>query len=70
MEYYSDKINGTQPRDVEIITHNVWGGIVSIVNGLIASGSFGRYFPEKCADGHGVYATNEKKKGSVPFTYI
>ncbi|MFT5814786.1 MAG: hypothetical protein ACI9VT_002554 [Psychroserpens sp.] len=60
MEYYSDKINGVQPRDVEIIPPNVWGGIVSIVNGLIVSGAFGKYFPEECPDGQGVYATNEE----------
>lgn len=60
MEYYSDQINGVQPRDVEIIPPNVWGGIVSIVNGLIASGAFGKSFPEECPDGQGVYATNEE----------
>lgn len=60
MEYYSDQIKGVQPREVETIPPNVWGGIVSIVNGLIASGAFGKYFPEECPDGQGVYATNQE----------
>lgn len=60
MEYYSDQINGSKPRDVEIIPPNVWGGIVALVNGLVASGAFGKYFPEECPDGQGIYATNEE----------
>lgn len=59
MEYYSDQISGSKPRNVEIIPPNVWGGIVSLANGLIASGAFGKAFPEECPDGQGIYATNE-----------
>tara|TARA_Y100000310_G_C20550906_1_gene748027 strand:+ start:151 stop:549 length:399 start_codon:yes stop_codon:yes gene_type:complete len=59
MEYYSDKINGTQPRNVDVIPNNVWGGVVSIINGLISSGAFGKHFPEDCPDGQGVYTTSE-----------
>ncbi|BCV29287.1 AbiJ-NTD4 domain-containing protein [Shewanella algae] len=60
MEYYSDQINGSQPRNVEVISPSVWGGIVALINGLVASGAFGKYFPEECPDGQGVYATDEQ----------
>ncbi|CAA0080066.1 Uncharacterised protein [Zhongshania aliphaticivorans] len=58
MEYYSDQLNGSKSRDIEIIPPNAWGGIVAIVNGLVASGAFGKYFPEECPDGQGIFATN------------
>ena len=42
MEYYSDQIKGPQPRNNDSISPAVWGGIVTTINSLIATGAFGK----------------------------
>lgn len=60
MEYYSDQVNGSQPRDRDDIPPTVRAGIVSLINGLIQTGAFGQHFPEMCQDGAGVCGTDEQ----------
>lgn len=56
--YFSEKENGLKARTVEEINHNVWGGLVAIINSRIHDGSFGCEFPEKCPDGDYVCGCN------------
>ncbi|QTA81299.1 Uncharacterized protein dnl_36320 [Desulfonema limicola] len=58
MEYYSDQLKGYKTRDKDKIPHNVWGGIVATINGLINSNAFAKYFPKNCPD-EGIYSTDQ-----------
>lgn len=59
MEYFSDKEQGYKERSEEVISFAAWGGIVSAVKSLIASGAFGEKFPILCPDGVGTIGTDE-----------
>jgi len=59
MEYFSDKEKGGKERIERQISPDVWAGIVAHVHSLIASGAFGKSFPETCPDGAGAVGTNE-----------
>lgn len=59
MEYFSDRENGLQARVNEIISPQVWGGLLALIQSALASGSFGNVFPENCPDGHGPIGSNE-----------
>ena len=54
--YYSDRTFGPPPRDVEVLTIGVWGGLVSIVQAGVTGSAFAEDFPELCPDPekHGV----------------
>src|SRR5690606_10935747 len=57
--YFSDRERGPRPRTGENVSPPVWGGIVGIVQSLIATGAFGVKYPEMCPDGQGPTGTNE-----------
>src|SRR3989304_4152065 len=52
--YFSDRERGPRPRTEVTISTQVWGGIVTVISGLLANGAFGIDFPEECPDGEGV----------------
>ncbi len=58
-EYFSDRERGPRPRDVEEVSEAVWGGIVALVRGSVASGAFGVNFPDECPDGNGPVGCDE-----------
>jgi AbiJ-like protein len=59
--YFSDRENGPCPQTEETITPETWGGIVSVINPLISSGSLGFKYPEPCHyDKSEIIGTNEK----------
>lgn len=58
-EYFSDREQGPRPRTEEVISPTVWGGIVSLVQSLIATGAFGAKYPKTCPDGQGSIGTDE-----------
>ena len=60
MEYFSDKENKSKPQTVDSVTPAAWGGIVALIQSLIASGAFGQQYPEMCPDGHGPTGTDEQ----------
>ncbi len=59
-DYFSDREIGPRPRVNEDISPSVWGGIVALVQALIATGAFGFKFPDCCPDGVGVMGTDER----------
>lgn len=59
-EYFSDNETGPIPRTADIVSPQVWGGIVAAVNSLISNGGFGEDFPAVCPDGAGVTGTDEQ----------
>ena len=56
--YFSDRELGSKPQTLEDIPQNVWNGIVSLTDSLIAKGAFGLNFPAECADGLGTVGTD------------
>lgn len=58
-EYFSDREQGPRPRTEEVVSPTVWGGIVGLVQSLIATGAFGAKYPENCPDGQGPIGTDE-----------
>jgi hypothetical protein len=56
--YFSDKEEGPKPREGSTISHEVWGGIVSLIHSLIDKGAFAVNFPITCDDGAGVIGTH------------
>ncbi len=52
--YFTDRDNGPSARNVETVSQLLWGGVVSAVSRRVASGAFGRSFPELCPDGNAV----------------
>ncbi|ABI58650.1 AbiJ-NTD4 domain-containing protein [Nitrosomonas eutropha] len=59
VDYFSDRENGPRPRIGERVSPSAWGGIVGLVQSLIATGAFGVKFPEMCPDGNGPCGTDE-----------
>lgn len=59
MKYFSDQERGTTPRTNNEIPHNVWCGLVALIQKLINTGYFGENFPELCLDGQGCCGTDE-----------
>ena len=59
MEYFSDKEKGRKARIERQISPDAWAGIVAHIHSLIASGAFGKSFPDTCPDGAGVIGTDE-----------
>jgi len=58
-EYFSDRQRGSKPRTEEAISPAVWGGVVALIQSLIATGAFAFKFPDLCPDGGGVSGTDE-----------
>lgn len=58
-EYFSDRGQGRRPRTEEVVSPAAWGGIVGLVQSLIATGAFGAKYPETCPDGQGPIGTDE-----------
>lgn len=58
-DYFSDRGKGPRPRTEEVVSPTVWGGIVGLVQSLIAIGAFGAKYPETCPDGQGPIGTDE-----------
>ena len=58
--YFSDRELGERPRTEEKIPSAVWGGIVAVVQALMAEECFGGSFPFACPDGCGVAGGNER----------
>ena len=63
MEYFSDKERGLKPRTDETISPSLWGGIVSMVEGMIDGGAFAKDFPEICQDGGVICGTDRQSFG-------
>jgi hypothetical protein len=49
--YFSDRERGPRPRVNENIAYPAWGGIIAIVESMMAKGYFGLDFPRECPDG-------------------
>ncbi len=56
--YFSDKEEGPKSRKEATISHEVWGGIVALIDPLIDKGAFAVNFPVTCDDGAGVIGTH------------
>ena len=71
MEYFSDKEGKSKPQTVDSVTPAAWGGIVALIQSLVATGAFGKQYPEMCPDGDGPTGTDEQSfvlalKAEVP----
>ena len=53
-DYFSDRENGPRARTEQVISPEVWAGLVATVQALINSGAFGLRFPERCPDGQAI----------------
>ncbi len=53
-DYFSDRENGPRTRTEQVISPEVWAGLVATVQALINSGAFGLRFPERCPDGQAI----------------
>lgn len=62
-EYFSDRERGPAPRVRLEIDATTWGGLVALVDGLVANGAFGIDFPEPCPDGRGPTGTDTHALG-------
>ncbi|MEW6237676.1 MAG: AbiJ-NTD4 domain-containing protein [Candidatus Omnitrophota bacterium] len=60
MEYFSDQEHGQISRTIEIISSQVWDGIVALVETLITKGAFGNSFPNECPDGNAIIGTERQ----------
>ena len=60
MEYFSDKESKSKPQTVDSVTPAAWGGIVAFIQSLVATGAFGKQYPEMCPDGDGPIGTDEQ----------
>jgi hypothetical protein len=60
MEYFSDKESKFKPQTVDSVTPVAWGGIVVLIQSLVATGAFGQKYPEMCPDGDGPTGTDEQ----------
>ncbi len=71
MEYFSDKEGTSKPRTIDSMTPDAWGGIVALIQSLVATGALGWKYPEVCQDGNGPIGTDERSfvlalKAEVP----
>ena len=71
MEYFSDKESNSKPQTIDSVTPAAWGGIVALIQSLVATGAFGQEYPEMCPDGDGPTGTDERSfvlalKAEVP----
>jgi hypothetical protein len=71
MEYFSEKESRSKPQIVDKVTVAAWGGIVALIQSLLATGAFGFQYPEMCPDGNEPIGTDEQSfllalKAEVP----
>ena len=57
--YFSDREFGPRPRVLDEFSATAWGGIVALIQSLIATGALGIDYPNTCPDGLGAIGTNE-----------
>ena len=62
-EYFSDRELGSRPRTTPEVTAAAWGGIVALIQGRTANGSFGVDYPDECPDGRGTTGTDSRALG-------
>jgi len=58
-DYFSDRENGPRARTEEVISPEVWAGLVATVQALVNSGAFGLRFPERCPEGQAICGSDE-----------
>lgn len=58
-DYFSDRENGPRARTEQVISPEVWAGLVATVQALVNSGAFGLRFPERCPDGQAICGCDE-----------
>ena len=63
-DYFSDRENGSVPRNQQTVTPVAWAGLVAVIQGLVRVGAFARGFPERCPDGSAICGTNEEGLGA------
>lgn len=63
INYFRKLIQDSGNRSGEGFSPDVWGGIVSLVNTLVATGAFGANYPELCPSDHIPIGTDEKAIG-------
>jgi len=56
--YFSEREEGIRPRVELEVGAVAWGGLVVLIEGLVANGALGVDFPEQCPDGRGPTGTN------------
>ena len=71
--YFSERETGEVMRTATEIPNTAWRGIVALIQGRVADGSFGATFPENCSDPDGVrpIGTDESRfwdamRGDIP----
>lgn len=52
--YFSDREFGPRARVEQVISPEVWAGIVAMIESLLQSGAFGARFPQSCLDGQAI----------------
>ena len=58
--FYSDRVSGPRPRDVENLPLVTWRGLVALVEQRIEGHWLAQAFPEQCSDGNGVCGTDRR----------
>jgi hypothetical protein len=69
--YFSDRERGPRPRINEKIEYPIWGGIIAVVESMMAKGYFGLDFPRECPDGQGPVGNDDRvvvltMQGDIP----
>jgi hypothetical protein len=59
VDYYSERVKGARPRQLEELTVEFWGGIVSLMRRGVNQAWFGEDFPEMCEEGQGISGCSE-----------
>lgn len=59
-EYFSDREKGKAEKTIEVISDDVWNGVVSIYKQLINNNNLSCNFPIRCNDSLGVYSCDER----------
>lgn len=63
-DYFSDRENGPRARTEQVISPEVWAGVVATVQALINSGAFGLRFPERCPEGQTICGCDQDAIGA------
>lgn len=58
--FYSDRVSGPRPRDLDHVPEVAWRGLVALLEQRIGSDRLANAFPEQCSDGNGVCATDRR----------
>ena len=60
MDYFSDREHGPLARSKGEVGPAAWGGLCSLIRGIVANGGFGLDFPEECPDDKGIVGTDAR----------